>query len=163
MANEQSDKSNATPRCDDLDRNRLDSSDDRAWAALARQLERELAEAEWKAAHRLEMFNQRETLMRDLQAAAMAIPSSTASNLKEVAVQKWQIPDDDIGYWVPLSAMPSAIESPSVGELTAKVLANGHLYDGLQHFRNGNWATSVLVEHILKLALASDDIGQSRG
>lgn len=49
-------------------------------ADFARQLERELAEAEWKAAHRLEMFNQREQLMRDLQTAAMrSAPSATVA------------------------------------------------------------------------------------
>jgi hypothetical protein len=44
-----------------------------------RQLERDLDDAEWKATHRLEMFNQREQLIRDLQTAAMR-PTAPSAN-----------------------------------------------------------------------------------
>lgn len=39
-------------------------------------------DAEWKAAHRLEMFNQREQLIRDLQTAAMRSSAPSSASLK---------------------------------------------------------------------------------
>lgn len=63
-------------------------------ARMLGALQKEAADAEWKAAHRLEMFNQREQLIRDLQTAAMrssSAPSSAAltSDARDAARYRW--------------------------------------------------------------------------
>lgn len=55
---------------------------------FAHQLAGELDAAEWKAEHRLAMFNQREQLLRDLQAAAMRAPQSATRRITAMPLIK---------------------------------------------------------------------------